>query len=284
MKEQLPAIEKIVVPLDGSDLAEAALPVATAVATAADAHLDLVTVALTYDVPLDTQMDTLTQAALHRAEAAIRATHPRVARTILAGTPAEELSNHARNSDADLIVMATHGRSGLRKLILGSVADKLITLSTVPVLLVRAKNDGPVELPLDETKFKRIILPLDGRESAPAAVPLALSVAKLFSAETVLLFANEDGTSEAAERQLRVFVGVFEQQDLVVSQQVERGRPSEVIVETTREGDLVIMSSLSATGVARGSHRGSVADHVIKNADAPVLVVAPKGYLGTAIE
>lgn len=284
MQEQLPVIEKIIVPLDGSDLAEVALPVAIAIAKAADAHLDLVTVALTYEVPLDTQMDTLSRETLHQAEAAVRARHPKVAHTVIAGVATEELSSYARKSDADLIVMATHGRSGLRKLILGSVADKLITLSPVPVLLVRAKQDKSTDLPFEEPTIKRIVLPLDGTESTPTAVPYALSLAKILSAEVVLLYADEGGSGESAERQLRAFAGVFEEQGVTASQLVSQGKPGEVIAGTAREDDLIVMSSLSATGIAKGSHRGSVADYVVKNAGAPVLIVAPKAYLGTAID
>lgn len=283
MQNQLPKIQNIIVSLDGSDLAEAALPIATAIATAADAHIDLVTVALTYDVPLDTQMDSLTRNALHKAEAAIRARHPKVGRTILAGAPAEELAAYASKSEADLIVMATHGRSGLSKLFLGSVADRLISLSSVPVLLVRAKAGSTVDLLSDEMKVERVILPLDGSESTPTAVPHALSLAKLLASEVVLVYADEGGSTESAERQLRAFADVFDQQGIVVSEVVIQGKPGEVIASAANSQDLIIMSSLSATGVAKGSHRGSVADYVIKNASAPVLVVSPQGYLGTAL-
>jgi len=123
MTDGLPTIQNIVVPLDGSELSEAALPTAAAIAEAADAHMDLVTVALTYDAPLETQMDSLTRNALARAEAAVLARHPKVGQTVLAGVAAEEIAAHARKSSADLVVMATHGRTGLRKFVLGSVAS-----------------------------------------------------------------------------------------------------------------------------------------------------------------
>lgn len=284
MQEQLPSIENIIVPLDGSDLAEAALPIATAIASASGAHIDLVTVALTYEVPLDNQMDTLTREALHRAEAAIRARHPKVGQTVLAGTPADEICNYARESMADLIVMATHGRSGLRKLILGSASDRVISLSSVPVLLVRASSREAAELSAEEQKIRRIVLPLDGREATPKAVPHALSLAKTLSTEVVLVTADEGGSMEAAERQLRAFSNLFEEQGITVSEEVKLGKPGEVIAGTAHEDDLIIMSSLGATGVAKGAHRGSVADYVIKNAAAPVLVVVPRGYLGSALE
>ncbi len=282
--DQLPVIKNIIVPLDGSNLAEAALPVAAAIATAADAHLDLVTVALTYEAPLDSQMDTLTQEALHRAEAALRARHPRVGRTVLAGVPADQISTHATETNSDLIVMATHGRSGLRRFILGSVADRLLTLSSVPVLLVRATDNASEDLLVEETAFKRILVPLDGREATPTAIPLALAMAKLFSADVTLLYADENGETEAANRQLRAFADLFTQHGLTAEPVSRHGSPDEVIAGEAGSGDLVVMASLSATNVSRGSHRGSVADYVVKNAEAPVLVIAPKGYLGSALE
>ncbi len=286
MPDELPAIKNIIVPLDGSDLSETALPIVSALAAAADAHIDLVTVALTSEVPLKSQMDSLTQQALHRAEAALLAKHHKVGRKILAGVPADEISAYAATSNADLIVMATHGRSGFRRLILGSVADRLISQSHVPVMLVRASGDEPTGSSLADAKIEQIILPLDGRESTPAAVPFALVLAKLFGAGTILLYVDEGVDPEPGQRQLRAFAGVFGELGLNAETRSVDGEPGEAIadVASLTEHSMVVMSSLSATGVARGSHRGSVADYVVKNSEVPVLIVPPRGYLGAALE
>ncbi len=281
MNEQLPDIEKIVVPLDGSPLAEAALPLASEIAAASDAQIELLTVALTYDAPLESQMDSLARDSLRRVEAALREKHAHVAHKVLAGAAADEISAHARDTGADLIVMGTHGRSGLGRLILGSVADSVVSMSSVPVLLVRATDDERITLPPAPANIRRVVVPLDGSESTPASVPIALRIAKLLSSRALLLHADEGGGGEDAARQLRAFADVFVQQGLQASAVVQRGNPGEVITEVAGERDLIVMASLAATGVARGSHRGSIADHVIKNAAAPVLVVAPTGYLGS---
>lgn len=285
MSQQSQAVTTIVVPLDGSDLAEAAIPVAAAIALPGGARINLVTVALTYELPVDAQMDTITRRGLNRAQAELESKFPGVTQTVLAGDPAQEISKHAGAIDADLIVMATHGRSGLRKLLLGSVADKLITMSSVPVLLVKGDGGEPVPPLGTPASFKRIVLPLDGSEPSAAAAPIAMELARLLNAETALVYVDEGGGAGKPESQAREIASRFDAAGLAARVQVIDGDPGHSIAEFTSEveGSLVVMSSLSATGIAKGTHRGSVTDYVIKNARAPVVVVPPRGYLGPVI-
>jgi nucleotide-binding universal stress UspA family protein len=142
----------ILVPLDGSHFAEQALAPAAALAAASDARLLLVTVVPTLEdliyasgglVPywLDTDQEATAQVArremetvAQRVEAAGSRAHGLVAR----GWPADEILRTAAKEHADLIVMATHGRTGISSVWLGSVAMKVIQRATRPVLLIRA--------------------------------------------------------------------------------------------------------------------------------------------------
>ncbi|MGE5618733.1 MAG: universal stress protein [Sphingomonadaceae bacterium] len=149
---------RILVPLDGSPLAEAALPHATAVARRFNASLILLQVVPT--LPTATTVDTVAGAgaeaviALEAIEATERAAveyleevarRPELAGLhveveVVRGRPAREIVRRARDGKADLIVMSTHGRSGLGRLVFGSVADEVLRDAGVPILLIRPKS------------------------------------------------------------------------------------------------------------------------------------------------
>jgi len=137
----------IMVPLDGSPLAEQALPHALALARAFDAALELVAVVPPgvveggpeYAVYLDRDSE------VHEDEAYLQAMQSQVAADglqahirVRRGDVAAELLHHAEEARADLIVMSTHGRSGLGRWVYGSIADRVLRHAPVPVLLVRA--------------------------------------------------------------------------------------------------------------------------------------------------
>ncbi|MBE0617514.1 MAG: universal stress protein [Proteobacteria bacterium] len=140
---------KILIPLDGSELAEAALDAAVPLAKAFDAEvlllgaLDLT--AGMYDVyseafsPVDlrAQLEKFIETALERGMTRMQAQGIRARRFLEVGIPHEEIASLAEKEAADLIVMTTHGRKGLTHLLLGSVTEKLIRTSPCPVLVVR---------------------------------------------------------------------------------------------------------------------------------------------------
>jgi nucleotide-binding universal stress UspA family protein len=147
--------QRILAPLDGSTLAEQALPLAIELAHGAPAELillDVVVPPIEYTPGLSpfnqpivlsfTIPDVLREQAQQRLAATInRFGTPEVKMTpvVMMGYPAETIVDAAIGRQADLIVMATHGYSGLRRWALGSVADKVLHASPVPLLLVRAQ-------------------------------------------------------------------------------------------------------------------------------------------------
>lgn len=286
MAQNSPTFATIVVPLDGSELAEAAIPVAAAIALPSGARINLVTVALTYAVPVDAQIDTLTRYGLKRALADLESRFPGVTKTDLAGDPSHEIVKHANSIDADLIVMATHGRSGFRKLLLGSVADRVITTSSVPVLLVKGVDSDNAPSAASPTLINRIVLSLDGNEPGAEAARYGMELARLLGAETVVVYVDEDGMAEQARRQANEVAGRFDEKGRVANVRELDGAPGPAISEAASEQPhtLVVMSSLSATEIAKGTHRGSVADHVVKHAEALVMVVPARGYLRQAVK
>ncbi len=154
--------EHLLVPLDGSRLAEAALPAALRLATAFSADITLVQViqppymaspadgAAYFELLLEMKKNVVAEARSYLAglEGSLRQQGYRVHRHLTEGHPvAPIILRVARDLGADTIVMSTHGRGGLSRWVYGSVADRLLRLAEIPVVLVRATGAAVPELP-----------------------------------------------------------------------------------------------------------------------------------------
>lgn len=200
-------ITTILVPLDGSELAEQALPVATALARASGAELHLMHVFVPYaaraDMPgavidntemerrLEEQSTEYLRAVTERVSKELpEHVHADPVRTRPIRSPYSEsvavvdrLRRAAARLKPDLIVLATHARGGLGRAWLGSVADALIRRVNVPTLLVHPREDVPVPA----STFRHILVPLDGSTLAEESIPLVARLATLCGARVTLL-------------------------------------------------------------------------------------------------
>lgn len=135
--------KKILVPLDGSQVAESILPQVENLAKIHDAEIVLIRVAfshaLTNEKLADRELQAVTDAKVYLTgvEGRFQSAGIKVSSLTPCGHAAEKIVEHARISNCDLIVMSTHGRSGLGQFVLGSVAIKVLHVATVPVLLYR---------------------------------------------------------------------------------------------------------------------------------------------------
>ncbi|MBI4495842.1 MAG: universal stress protein [Deltaproteobacteria bacterium] len=135
--------QKILVPLDGSKLAEGILPRVEWLAKIHDGEVALLRVALAHTFPgsdpVEQQVQVVREAEeyLAKVEADLKAVGVRVSSVVRYGQDAQEIVSHARERNFDLIAMSTHGRTGLSQWVLGSVASKVIHAATVPILLCR---------------------------------------------------------------------------------------------------------------------------------------------------
>jgi nucleotide-binding universal stress UspA family protein len=214
------------------------------------------------------------------------------------GAAAESILDVARAENADLIVMSTHGRGGFGRFLLGSVADKVVRHTDVPVMLVRAR-DVHAEAP----DFKRILVPLDGSQVAAAVLPAVRDLARCASSEIVLLRvtpgepaaplplaplpeptaeladARAAQPSQAAEKERAATAYVQSMQQsadhwgVPVRTLVQVGDPASVILDTAQDlyVDLIAMSTHGLGGLRR-FFLGSVAERVVRHAEAPVLL------------
>jgi nucleotide-binding universal stress UspA family protein len=146
-------LDKILVPLDGSMLAEAALSTAGDLAEKNGAKISLLRAAEAFALPgantVEAQVTAVREAEEY-LEAVVRRLADkgvgRVETHVWYGPAAAAIVEAAAVQKADLIVMATHGRSGLGRLVLGSVAESVLRGTTVPILVVRADH-APLEVP-----------------------------------------------------------------------------------------------------------------------------------------
>lgn len=136
-------IQKILIPLDGSECAENVLGKVEVLATHLNASLALLRVTYAYTFPgvdsTDAQLKVVREAEgyLNRVEERLKAKGFKVDSHVRYGQDAEEILDHANQKDIDLIAMTTHGRSGVKRFLLGSVAEKVLRYSPKPVFLVR---------------------------------------------------------------------------------------------------------------------------------------------------
>ena len=187
---------KVIVPLDGSDLAEQALPYAELVAQTLSVPLELVQA---YDVLPSSLLgsrsprvaDQLQQGARERAEAALEPTRQRLEAAGCAvnvatqrGPAADVIVAQAGTDPGALVVMCTHGRGGISCWVMGSVTDKVLHTIPNPMLIVRASVTGP---PSPGTSLQSVLVPLDGSPLSELAVPHAVSMAAALSARITAL-------------------------------------------------------------------------------------------------
>lgn len=149
--------KKILVPLDGSELAECVLPHVESIAKGCDVGSVVFVRALDIYIPSAAQaylgeeqkreMDERAEAAareyLDQVVSRVKLGGVEVQKQFITGKAAESITEYATKSDADLIVIATHGRSGISRWVWGSVADRILRSACVPVLMVRAPGCVP---------------------------------------------------------------------------------------------------------------------------------------------
>jgi nucleotide-binding universal stress UspA family protein len=208
--------------------------------------------------------------------------------------PARAIVDQIDVRHADLVVMGTHSRSGLDRLIAGSVAKGVVARTPVPVLLVRNGSTGHDLSRLG--KPPRFLVPLDGTSFAEAALPVAKSLAGDVGAELILLRSvrpllpksglldgipppldeRQEELREEALRYLGQTADRFGLGQSVIALDARVAQPAEAVVAASCEhlAGLVVMSTHARTGPARFL-RGSVAGQVLRRSTVPLLLVRP---------
>ena len=184
----------ILVPLDGSSLAECVLPHTVAVAQAFGAQVTLLrvlertrTASRTRPVdPLDWHISKAEAGAyLDGVTARLQKANLRTENTLLEGQTAECIIEFAHGHDVNLIILSSHGRSGLSRWNVSSTVQKIILRACVPTMIVRAYQ--PVTSDLTGLRYSRLLVPLDGSLRAECVLPLATILARFHKSELLLV-------------------------------------------------------------------------------------------------
>ena len=297
--------DKLLIPLDGSKTAEAVLPYARSLSRKLKFPVTLLTVIDTSELSrsvsaadglyLDRLVEDETQrSAEYLAKIGETFVDGAVATRTEKGRTAEVIIESAAADKGTLIMMATHGRSGLKRFLLGSVTEKVLRGANNPLLLVRANESAPTG---GEATLKSVIVPLDGSELAESILPVVEASAKKLGLEVVLFRAYmiPYGAYTAGEGfydpvNLEAFRSGLRQESIDylerraaalrrngvknVSCVAKEGLSADEIIKFARAtpDNLIAMCSHGYSGVKRWA-LGSVTETLVRHAGDPVLVL-----------
>ncbi|MFC2024491.1 universal stress protein [Chloroflexota bacterium] len=206
------------------------------------------------------------------------------------GYPPEEIIGYAEKNKVDMILMSTHGRSGIRRWVLGSVADKVLCVSSIPIWLIRASTAETVTY--DRWPKRTLLVPLDGSVLAEKVLPHVKELAKQPGSPpmNVVLFrvVEPPTTSGHYFRNIPEKRGEIEQylanietrlkkSGLRVKSQVSSGEPAEQIISYGRKNpfSIIVMSTHGQSGMSRWFY-GSIATRLLEHASNPIFLVRPR--------
>jgi nucleotide-binding universal stress UspA family protein len=292
----------ILVPLDGSKLAEAALPAAASLARTLRAPATLLHI-IEQDAPQEVHNDRhLTkpgEAKAYLVETAKRAFAPgskvdtHVHTAAVADVVRSIVSHAQEEMQPDLIVLCSHGRSGMRDLVSSSIAQQVVAESTIPVLLIKPQESGPA--PFD---VRKILVPLDNESVHDASLPYAEELARAYSAELDLVcviptpgtLSGEkaaagsmlpatarlylDMREENARQHFQEHLEDFKRKKIQATAKIARGDPAAVITKTADEveADVIVFGTHGKAGL-EAFWTGSVAANVARRTAIPLLLI-----------
>ena len=294
----------ILVPLDGSRLAESALTTAVWLARKMDAQVTLIHIIeknAPSEVHSDRHLVTPKEASKYLEElshfpalSGLRVeTHVHTAEV---GDVARSIAEHSAELSPDLVVMCTHGKGGARRLLFGDIAQQVISLGKTPVLMVRPSQEGQANATAGD--FRTILVPTDGDPGHEKGLPMATELALAFHCRLHLLMVvprllNLSGANAAASLILpgamrlnlemesagaRAYLdqraAELNREGVLADYETSRGDPARAIIASARRlsADLVVMGTHGRAG-ADAFWAGSVAARVVARIQAPLMLV-----------
>jgi nucleotide-binding universal stress UspA family protein len=283
------AYRRMLVPLDGSELAERAIPYAKNLAKTKGGEVILFTASGASVEQLDRPM----KAYLELNAKELKSQGIKASIAIAYGNAADEIIKFADKNKIDLIIISTHGHSGIKRWMLGSVALKVLYGTCTPVLLIKSRAHKMANLEL-----KKILVPLDGSSFSEASMPYVKELAKETGGEIILLRVSEPPVLPA-DRSPAIKPSWEEYKDVLMAEiqrqageylegikanlgksgikarsQAILGKAAESILQVAQKEDinLIAMTTHGRTGVSRWVH-GSVASRIVEESLQPVMLI-----------
>ncbi len=280
-------IDRILFPTDGSEAADAVFEFAQQIALEHDAELYVLNVA-------DTNRDSVTQISGKVVDAledegkriveeltADASAGVSIRTDVVQGDPEQTIVEYSQRIDADLIVMATHGRSGLERVLLGSITERVVSTATAPVLAVNPDEVGTPSYPCEN-----VLVPTDGSEGATRALRTAVELASVTGAtlhvltvvETASLgfdarsMLKDEELESSASETIAEATEIAEDSLSEVKSSIQHGHPHREIRSYVDDNDidLVAMGTHGRTDFSRYL-LGSVANKLLRSSPVPVL-------------
>lgn len=298
-------LKRILAPIDFSEASKLALDYSALLAWDFDVKLSILHVVEPPVMPIYGTSPVIVREDLMRkhAEESINALclerlpDPNLVERILTdiGAPHLCIVENAKRIDADLIVLATHGYTGLRHLLMGSVAEKVVRHATCPVLTLGEKAMGKDWRKRESTQFRNIVVPTDLSQESRKAIRYAAAFARKFDAKITLVcvipttLAPDEQHLKLDEDyrrwglQSRILLQRIREDEIDRGVSVDlvmaKGSPHQAVVETARKrrADLIAISTHGYTGL-KHTLLGSTTERVVRHASCPVLVVREKEH------
>lgn len=267
--------ERILVPLDGSELAEGALPYAEGVAGRLHSEVILLTACepgYCLERPL--------RAYLEKRAGELQSLGIKASPLVVRGNAANEILDFAEKNDIGLIIISTYGCTGRSIWPLGSIATKVLQTSRIPVLLIRSTEPETVVL---EKELRRILVTLDGSQFAEGIIPYVKGLTQGIGNEVILLKVIEPKeppgwatTERAAKRYLSKKESALRSKGVKVSSESLMGKPTQTILQYAEDNSvsLIALATHGFSGITKWAF-GSVACKIVEGSSKPVLLVRP---------
>jgi len=270
--------EKILVPLDGSELSESILSHVKRLVLVQGTRVILV------HVLREPTKDGHEKRHLERVAETLARHGAHVETRVLGGEPADAILALALEVRPSLIALSTHGRTGVERWVRGSVAERLLQRATFPLLLVNPFATGA-------HSFKKILVALDGSQQAARILPFVHDIARTFESEVILahalavptdlergeplaLAATEKMTPQLARAQDMLAGFAKQLGGVAVRREVVWGSPAAALLELgeREKADLFALTTHGSSVATRWLY-GSVAEHLLHHVAAPLLVL-----------
>ena len=215
---------------------------------------------------------------------------------ITVGKPADEISQAVEEKNIDLVITATRGRSGFKRLILGSVTERLMRILPCPLLVVRSPEHELVDTPVEAIRLNEILVGCDFSPDSGQAFRYGLSLAQEFQAKLHLTHVIEPPAQPNLIKEESVMSGEIQEdyQNILIQKlkdmvpedaanwcipqtSILEGQPYDELVKyaATRDIDMIVLG-VRGHGLVKTLFLGSTTDRVIRNSPCPVLSVSSK--------
>ncbi len=280
--------ERLLVPLDGSELAEGALPFVEELARRFKSEIILLTATEANDY-----MERPLRAYLEKRGEEFQSLGLKASPLVVKGNAGDEILEFSEQNDVSLIAISTHGRSGISsRWPLGSIASKLVEGSSIPILLVKPEE---LETMYSERRMKKILVPLDGSSLAEIVLSQVEELAKMMGSEVTLIRVvepiapmarpfvgsmEEDIRSEAGKRAtdyLNEKEKELRDKGVAVKSEVLYGEAAETVLKYSEDNSmsLIAQATHGYGGISKWLF-GMITSKIVEGSPRPVLLVRPK--------